>query len=366
MTTPDSDRGTDAPVLTRIDDRVGRITLSRPGALHALNHEMCRAMTAALLAWRGDSGVHAVVLDHAGDRGFCAGGDIRAIVEAGARGGDEARDFFRTEYRLNHLLFTYPKPILAAVDGVVMGGGVGISMPCRFRIATERTLFAMPETAIGLFPDVGGGWYLPRLPGEVGTWLALTGARLRGADCLTLGIATHFVQSDQVPALKQAVVDGVSTPGEGSAEVVITALLKGARGDPGPDTVSAQRAAIDRLFAFDTVEEIFAALEADGGEWAQAQLTGLRTKSPQALKVTLRQMRAGAGMASFEDEMTMEFRMAARVALMPDFAEGVRACLVDKDMAPRWNPAALEEVSEGLVDTVFARLPPDLEWTPLP
>jgi enoyl-CoA hydratase len=366
MTTPDSERGTDAPVLTRIDDRVGRITLNRPGALHALNIEMCRKMTAALLAWREDRGVHAVVLDHSGERGFCAGGDIRAIVEASANGGEEARDFFRTEYRLNHLLFTYPKPILAAVDGVVMGGGVGISMPCRFRVATERTLFAMPETAIGLFPDVGGGWYLPRLPGQVGTWLALTGARLRGADCVALGIATHFIESGQLPALKRAVVDLASAQDGEFAASVIASELNGVAGDPGPDTVGAHRTKIDRLFAFDTVEEIFAALLADGGEWAQAQLQGLRTKSPQALKVTLRQMRRGAAMSAFEDEMSMEFRMAARVALMPDFAEGVRACLVDKDMAPRWNPPTLEGVTEGLLETVFARLPADVEWTPLP
>jgi enoyl-CoA hydratase len=187
MITPSSNPGTHAPVLTRIEDRVGRITLNRPGALHALNIEMCREMLTGAAAWRRDRGVHAVVLDHAGERGFCAGGDIRAIVEGGARSADEAQDFFRTEYQLNHLMFTYPKPILAVVDGVVMGGGVGISMPVPLPGGDGTTLFAMPETGIGLFPDVGGGWYLPRLPGQVGTWLALTGARLRAADCLSWG-----------------------------------------------------------------------------------------------------------------------------------------------------------------------------------
>lgn len=364
MITPVDRVGTDAPVLTRIDDRVGRITLNRPQSLHALNLEMCRDMLAALRAWRHDRGVHAVLIEHAGERGFCAGGDIRAIVEAGVRGGEEAQDFFRTEYQLNHLLFTYPKPVLAVVDGVVMGGGVGISMPCRFRVASERTLFAMPETAIGLFPDVGGGWYLPRLPGQVGTWLALTGARLRAADCVELGIATDYVESAQLAAFKRAVVDLVSAQdGEFAASVIMTELGR-FTGDPGPDSISARQDEIDRLFAFDTVEEIFAALDEDGGEWASNQLELLRTKSPQALKVTLRQMRLGAQAASFEDEMSMEFRMASRVVRLPDFAEGVRACLIDKDQAPRWSPATLEEVSEGLLRTVFARLPVDMEWTP--
>jgi enoyl-CoA hydratase len=365
MTTPVDGAAAGAPVLTRIEDRAGRITLNRPQALHALNLEMCRDMLAALRAWEEDRGVHAVLLDHAGERGFCAGGDIRAILDAGARGGDDARDFFRTEYQLNHLMFTYPKPILAVVDGVVMGGGVGISMPCRFRVATQRTLFAMPETAIGLFPDVGGGWYLPRLPGQVGTWLALTGARLKAADCLKLGIATHFMPSEDLPAFKRAWVEVVSTQEGEGADRAILAELDRFTGDPGPDTISARRAEIDRLYAFDTVEEIFAALEADGGEWAGQQLELLRTKSPQSLKITLRQMRLGAAMASFEDEMSMEFRLATRAVMLPDFAEGVRACLVDKDQAPRWDPPTLDDVTGKLLDSVFAKLPPDLEWTPV-
>lgn len=366
MTTTDSPLGGDAPVLTRIDGRVGRITLNRPGALHALDLEMCRAITRALLTWREDRDVHAVLLDHAGERGFCAGGDIRAIVAGSAGDGEGARDFFRTEYRLNHLMFGYPKPIVALVDGVVMGGGVGVSMPCRFRVATERTLFAMPETAIGLFPDVGGGWYLPRLPGQVGSWLALTGSRLRAADCLELGIATHAVESARLQAFKGALVDAVSAQDAGFAAGLITTELARFADDFGAAPIRERQAEIDRLFAYDTVEEILAALEADGGDWAQGELKGLRAKSPQALKITLRQMRLGAAMASFEDEMTMEFRMASRAARLPDFAEGVRACLIDKDMAPRWTPPTLEAVTERMLDAVFAKLPVDMEWTPLP
>lgn len=366
MTTPDSPRGTDAPVLTRIDDRVGRITLNRPRALHALTTEMCRAIIDAVSAWRDDLGVHAAIIDHAGERGFCAGGDLLALAGGGAGAVDAALDFFHTEYRMNHLLFTLDTPVLAVMDGVVMGGGVGLAMPCRFRVATERTLFAMPETGIGLFPDVGGGWWLPRLPGEVGTWLALTGARLRAADCLELGIAGHYIARGDLEALKRAFVDDVSRQDGRRAESAGEGAIRRFAGDPGPGPLGAHREAIDRLFAHDTVEAIFAALGQEGGDWADSQLELLRTKSPQALKVTLRQMRLGARMASFEDEMAMEFRIASRVVLMHDLREGVRAVLVDKDNAPRWDPPTLDGVTDAMLDTVFARLPPDLEWTPLP
>jgi enoyl-CoA hydratase len=356
--------GTDGPVLTRIDDRVGRITLNRPRALHALNVEMCRSMIEALRAWREDPGVRGVIIDHAGERGFCAGGDIRRLAEGGASAADDAIDFFCTEYRMNHLLFVYPKPVAAVMDGVVMGGGVGISMPCRFRVATERTLFAMPETSIGLFPDVGGGWHLSRLPGETGTWLALTGARLRAADCLALGIATQFVESGRVEAMKAGMVEVLSAGGD--AEAAMCAAIEAHAGDPGAPSVTQQRAAIDRLFASDTVEEIFGALERDGSDWARAQLELLRTKSPQALKVSLRQLRTGRRLKAFDEDMAMEFRIASRAVLLHDFREGVRALLVDKDNTPRWDPPTLEGVTDAMLDGIFARLPPDLEWTPLP
>ena len=360
-----SEVGTTAPVLTRIDDRVGRITLNRPKALHALTLDMCQSMTAALRAWCQDDGVHGAILDHSGERGFCAGGDIRRLAEGGAAAEADAVDFFCTEYRLNSLLFSYPKPITAVIDGIVMGGGVGVSMPCRFRVATERTLFAMPETSIGLFPDVGGGWHLSRLPGETGTWLALTGARLKAADCLALGIANAFVASDQVEPMKRRLVDRLSAAPAEHADQVTEAVLDEFAGDAGPGSVSAHREAIDRLFAHDTVEAIFAALEADGGEWARSQLELLRTKSPQALKVSLRQLRTGRRLRSFDDDMAMEFRIASRAVLLPDFKEGVRALLVDKDNAPRWSPPTLEGVTDAMLDTIFAKLPIDREWTPL-
>ena len=347
---------TEAEVLTRIDGAVGRITLNRPKAIHALNRAMCETMIEALLAWRDDPAVASVLIDHAGERGFCAGGDIRMIAESGAGDASEARAFFATEYRLNHLMFEYPKPITAIVDGIVMGGGVGISEPADVRIATERTTYAMPETGIGLFPDVGGGWFLPRLPGETGVWLALTGARLKAADTVALGIHTHFVASDATTALTEELLAAPADP---------QAVADRVSGDPGPSPLTPHREAIDRLFAFDTVEDIFAALQADGSDWALKQLDILKTKSPQSLKVSLRQIRTGATLTSFAENMAMEYALGGRVVRTHDFQEGVRAVIVDKDNAPKWSPDALEGVSDALLDELFAPLPPTEAWTPL-
>ena len=343
-------------VLTRIEGAVGRITLNRPKALHALNLVMCEAMTQALLAWRDDAAVVSVLIDHSGERGFCAGGDIRMIAESGAGDSSEARAFFKSEYRLNHLMFDYPKPITAVVDGIVMGGGVGISEPAKVRIATERTTYAMPETGIGLFPDVGGGWFLSRLPGQTGVWLALTGARLKAADTVALGIHTHFLTTT---ALADFQADLASQP---DAPVAAAQALAS---DPGAAPTAAHRDAIDRLFAFDTVEEIFAALEADGSEWALAQLATLKTKSPQSMKVSLRQLRTGATLKTFAENMAMEYRLGSRIVSTPDFQEGVRAVVVDKDNAPKWSPATLDGVTDAALDALFAPLPADEEWTPL-
>jgi enoyl-CoA hydratase len=346
----------ESEVLTRVESGVGRITLNRPKALHALNRAMCEAMTEALLAWRADDGVKSVLIDHAGERGFCAGGDIRMIAESGAGDASEAKAFFKVEYRLNHLMFEYPKPITAIVDGIVMGGGVGISEPADVRIATERTTYAMPETGIGLFPDVGGGWFLPRLPGQTGVWLALTGARLKAADTVFLGIHSHYLPADALDAFRLILAADPAHPVD---------VADGLEADPGEAPVEAHLAAIDRLFAFDTVEAIFAALEADGSDWALAQLATLKTKSPQSLKVTLRQLRLGAAMPSFAENMALEYRLGGRVVRSHDFQEGVRAVVVDKDNTPNWSPADLSGVSEADLDRLFAPLPAGQEWTPL-
>jgi len=346
----------EADILARIDGGVGRITLNRPKALHALNTPMCQAIVETLLAWRHDPAVALVLIDHAGERGFCAGGDIRMLADSGAKDGVEARAFFLIEYRMNALLMDYPKPVCAVMDGIVMGGGVGIAMPCRYRLATERTTFAMPETGIGLFPDVGGGWHLPRLPGEAGMWLALTGARIRAADCLLLGVATDYVQSERVEALKTAILKDPAA---------IETLLTEYEADAGPPPIAAHQDAIDAAFKAPTVEAILQALREDGSPWAIAQHDILLGKSPQTLKVALRQLRTGKTLTAFADNMAMEYRIGARVVARPDFIEGVRAVIIEKDNAPRWNPPLLEGVTDALLDEIFAPLPPDEEWTPL-
>ncbi len=345
----------EAPVIARVEGGWGRLTLNRPAALHALTTEMCQIMARALLAWREDPEVRAVMLDHTGPRGFCAGGDIRMIMESGAQDGVAARAFFAEEYRLNALLFGYEKPVVALMDGVVMGGGVGISAPATYRVATERTVFAMPETGIGLFPDVGGGWFLPRLVGETGLWLALTGARLKAADCLLLGLATDYVPQDRIEALKTRLL---------ADPAALDTLLTESEADAGEPVLARHRQNIDRLFGGDSVEVILDALQADGGEWALAQLAVLKTKSPQSLKVAFRQLRQGRDMLSFEAEMAVEYRIAARVCTTADFREGVRAVIVDKDNAPRWDPPTLAEVTEQRLDAIFEPLPEGEEWTP--
>ena len=337
-----------ADIIISVDGRVGRIRLNRPKALHALTTDMCLAISAALDQFEADDAVELVVFDHAEGRGFCAGGDIRMLAESGARDGVDARAFFMAEYRMNNRLFGYAKPTVAIMDGITMGGGVGIALPCDMRIATENTKFALPETGIGLFPDVGAGWYLSRLPGQVGKYLALTGARLDGADCVALGLATHFVETDEVEALVATLVE------EGG-----WALERLASASP-PADIAAHLETIHRLFANETLDEIFAALEAAGSEWATKQLATLRSKSPLSMTVALRQLREGAAMPDFASEMAQEYAIGARMVRTPDFIEGVRALIVDKDNSPKWRPY----VNPTGVDAIFAPLPAGEEWTP--
>ena len=331
-------------VIVRIEGRLGRLSLNRPQALHALNLAMCEAMLAALDAWRDDPAVEGVLIDHAEGRGFCAGADIRRIAAEGASLG---RPFFATEYRLNHALFTYAKPVIAFMDGVVMGGGAGLALPARARIATERTVFAMPETAIGLIPDVGGGWHLPRLEGEVGTWLGLTGARLDGADCLALGLATHLAPSDGIEDLKAALIGGAPLPA------------------PVPRPASSlDRARIDALFAADRVTDIRDALRREGSDWSLRQAAVLDARCPMSLTATLRQLRLGRQAADFAQVLELEYRLCTRLVDRPDFREGVRAAVIDKDQSPRWAPTSLEAVAEDAVNALFAPLPFDEAWRP--
>jgi enoyl-CoA hydratase len=321
-------------VLIRQQGGLGRITLARPSALHALNLEMCSAILGAVTDWSADPSVKLVWIDH----------------EAGSRG------FFRTEYRMNAALEAFPKPILAVIDGVTMGGGVGLSVHGSHRVATERTVFAMPETGIGLFPDVGGGWFLPRLPGELGTWLALTGARLKGADVAAARVATHFLPSELVPALAKQIES--ADFGEGGAQLLNEMLGRLTHRVPA-GSFEANRPVIDRCFAFNTAEEIVAALETEGSDWARGEAATLRSKSPETVKVALRQLREGREADSFEDNMRMEFRIGWRKVQSADFLEGVRAVIIDKDNAPVWAPARFEDVSAADVDRYFAPLGAD-------
>ena len=318
---------------------------------------MCEAMSAALLGWMHDDSVEAVVIDHAEGRGFCAGGDVVMIARSGNGDAADAKRFFFAEYRLNHLLFTYPKPTVAIMDGITMGGGVGISLPCDFRIATENTRFAMRETGIGLFPDVGGGWYLPRLPGRVGEFMALTGARLDGAECHYLGLATHYVGQAALPDM----IDRIATTPQRVQGPIGTFATT-----PPEARIEQNLPQIGRLFASDRYEEILAALEDDDSDWAQTELQTLRTKSPLSCKVSLRLMAEGANRTSFTDEMKAEYALAGRVARTHDFREGVRALLIDKTGDPQWDPATPEEVTDEMLDVLFAPLPPSEEWTPFP
>ena len=343
-------------LITRHEGVAGYLTLNRPKAIHALTAAMDEAMQEALLAWQHDEGVTAVILDHSEGRGFCSGGDVAFLRNSALTdNGVSGTKFFHDEYQLNYLMFTYAKPIVAFIDGITMGGGVGISQPARFRVATENTRFAMPETGIGLFPDVGGGWYLARLPGRMGQFLALTGARLDGAECLWTGLATHYLPSENLAEAKERIAHG-HEPGQ-----VLAALSV----HPPEPRIEANAQHIARHFASDRLEDIVASLESDDGEWAAKELATIRTKSPQACKVSLRQLHDSLACKDFAENMVMEYRIAARVIVLPDFAEGVRAVIVDKDNVPMWNPATPEGVTDEMIDAIFAPLPADEEWKPL-
>ncbi|TMJ06408.1 MAG: enoyl-CoA hydratase/isomerase family protein [Alphaproteobacteria bacterium] len=324
----------------------GIIVLNRPQALNAVTHDMVRALARQLDAWASDAAVTRVIITAAGDRAFSAGGDIRALYELGRAGRQaEMLTFWRDEYPLNAMIKRYPKPYVALIDGIVMGGGVGISIHGSHRVAGDRFSFAMPEVGIGFFPDVGATWFLPRMAGELGTWCALTGDRLRTADAVVAGIATHHVRSERFADLTDALCGNVS----------VDAVL-GAFAEPGGQA-GAHRAEIDRLFAEDRVEDILQGLDA-GDEWAVKTAATIRTKSPLSLKIALAQVRRGRAW-SFEDCMAHEFRIVSRIVYGHDFYEGVRAVIVDKDNAPRWYPTSLADVTEDNVEGYFAPLGAD-------
>lgn len=336
---------------------LGHITLNRPAALNALTFEMSLAMERQLAEWATDDDLKAVVVVGAprddGKVPFCAGGDIQAIY-AGRDDSERAfaKRFFWHEYRLDRQIFRYPKPYIALIDGVVMGGGVGVSVNGSHRVMTEAAVFAMPETGIGLFPDVGGTYFLPRCPGSIGMFLALTGTRLKWADACHVGVATHMVPRERLTALADAFVEADwSGDGQETASQVIEEFVA----EPSKPTLAGLRARIDLLFAQSSVEWIVRALEAETDDWATGLLKTLHSKSPTSLKVTFRQIVAGAQF-DFDDCMRLEYRLASRFAAGHDFYEGIRAVVIDKDNAPGWEPARLEDVSESAVQAYFMPL----------
>jgi enoyl-CoA hydratase len=335
---------------------LGLITLNRPRAMNALTHDMALMLEERLLHWRDDAAVAAVAIMGAGERAFCAGGDVRALWEAGkddpAAHGPRNFQFYDDEYRLNALIFNYPKPYLALMDGVTMGGGVGVSIHGSRRVAGDRTVFAMPEAGIGLFPDVGGTYFLPRMPGRTGLWLALTGARLGPADCLGAGVCDVYVPSDRHGALLQALADA---PLQHDPLAAIDATLHRFATDPQGGTLSARWRAIDACFAAAGVAEVLAALDAYRGpdrDWAAEQAAAIRMKSPTSLTIAARQIAAGGAM-EFAACMAAEARLARFCMTHPDFYEGVRAVIIDKTGDPAWRPATLDAVHAAAIDAAF-------------
>jgi enoyl-CoA hydratase len=341
-------------VLIRREGRAGRITMNRPQALNALTLAMVDRIWEALLAWKSDPTVELVVLDGAGDRALCAGGDVRALYDSREQQGSKlARTFWGNEYPLNALIGHYPKPYIALQDGIVMGGGIGLSGHARYRVVTERSRLAMPETGIGLIPDVGGTWLLAHAPGAVGVYLGLTGETMRAADAIYARFADALVPSAKIARLVERLIDAKGGP----VEEAIGALAE----DAGPSPLAARRADIDRAFGGDSVEAMLDALSATPAEWAQKTVATLAQKSPKSMKLTLAAVRNAQRLASLEEALDVEFRLCVRLFEDGEFPEGVRALIVDKDRQPKWSPARLEDVRPELVAAYLAPLPPGEE-----
>jgi len=346
-------------VLFDVDNGVGTITLNRPKTLNALTMNMINQMRLNVSEWISDDAIKLIIIKGAGDKAFCAGGDVRAVRQSildydGVEAPELAQNFFYEEYILNHQIHACKKPYLAIIDRVCMGGGVGLSVHGSFRIATERTLVGMPETAIGLFPDVGGAWFLSRLSGKIGTYLALTGRPVHAGDCLALGIATHLVASSSLEELESDLRS--NTYGIDPFSEVQKRLEQFSISNSETPILDL-KTKIDSCFDANSVEEIISRLRRDKTKFSEETLEILETKSPTSLKVTLEQLRRGANAKDFGETLTMEFRMSQHFMRGNDFPEGVRALLVDKDQKPYWKPNLLVDVSSTDVAGYFEALP---------
>lgn len=333
-------------ICEEVGNDKGIITLNRQKALNAINLDMVRQIYGTLKSWQHNKSL--VVIKGAGEKAFCAGGDVRALVENGPT--ESSKSFFREEYRLNALIGSYKPDYVAIVDGITMGGGVGLSVHGKYRVATERTMFAMPETAIGLFPDVGGGYFLPKLQGKLGLYLGLTGFRLKGKDVAKAGIATHYVESKNLDALEKELC------ATGNSADVSEVLNKFNVKDNSEFVLEKHMSQINKCFSGATVEGIIANLETDGSEWAQNTLKTLAKMSPTSLKVSMKQLNIGSSL-DLRSCLKAEFRMAVHCVIDSDFKEGVRAMLIDRDQAPKWNPSKLSDVTEQQVARFFGPLP---------
>ena len=329
----------------------GVITLDRPAKINALTPAMVRDIIRILDDWEQDGDLHLILIDGTGPRGFCAGGDIKYVRDSARAGDGRVEAFWAEEYRLNAKIAGYKKPVVAFMTGIVMGGGVGLSAHTRHRIVTETTRLAMPEVAIGLIPDVGATWLFSRISGEIGTYLALTGARVGAADAIALGFADYFVPDTALDALKAALVhDGSRDDGR------VRSVVERFAASPDEPALAGQRASIDRAFAYDTVEEILSALRTERSEFAFATEREIAAKSPTSLKLTLRALREARNLDGLQDCLRLEYRLVCRLLGSHDFSEGIRAAVVDKDRCPKWHPAELADVSPAGVNSYFASL----------
>lgn len=347
-------------ICQRVADK-GIITLNRPNVLNALNLSMIRKIYPQMLEWEKDNSMKMVIMKAAGGKAFCAGGDIRAVVEAGKIKDPLSENFFKEEYYLNHKIGNYKIPYVAFIDGITMGGGVGLSVHSMFRVATEKTLFAMPETGIGLFPDVGGSHFLSRLLGKLGLFLSLTGFRLKGRDVLKAGLATHFVEKSKLESLEKALLNLESTNPTTIDKLLSDFQNQSKTDEDKPFVLEPHMEKINELFGGDTVEDIFNRLEKDGSEWSLNQLNLLKKMSPTSLKVTFRQILEG-GSKDLAACLAMEYRLCQHSMEDKDFYEGVRAVIIDKDQKPLWQPSTIQEVTDDKVDWYFSKLAEDKEW----
>ena len=339
-------------IVSSVDGSIGRIHLNKPKALNSLSLGTCQTMLDLLTAWRDDDAIDAVVVTSEGDRAFCAGGDVRQVSSSGQEDPVAARRFFQIEYNLDTAINEFPKPYICLIDGIVMGGGLGISVNGHYRVMGDNIMAAMPETGIGLLPDVGATRFLNDCPGRIGLYLGLTGARLDTADALFARFGTHHVPSDRHPALLDALT---AADYAGDRFAAVDTILDDFSVPAGDSTLQAQQAKIDRLFAADDMETIIETLQADGSDLAADSLKAFDYMSPTSLKVTARQITQYPDV-SVRDSLILEYRLVSQVLLRHEFYEGIRAALIDKDRNPQWKPATLAEVTTDYIDEHFASL----------